>query len=305
MSLSFSIIIVSLNGRDRLAMPLEALRRCDPAPAEVIVVDNGSNDGTSRFVAENHPEAVLVRAPRNLGFAGGNNLGILNAGADVVLLLNDDTEPAPDFLAPLADEFQRRPDAGILGCRLLYPDGATIQHLGGIIEANGLTKHVDYGAAVGDQSVTEGFETAYATGAAMAIRRQVLRDVGLLDEGFWPIYFEEVDLCERARRAGWAVRIRPDSTVIHHESQTTRKLSAGFHEKYHRNRWRFLLKNRRGLDLARAIRAEARWMVRHTPWELIWPCSLAYAWGALQWREIRQARIREAPRGALRRRAGH
>src|SRR5690606_30479801 len=118
--LTVSVVIVSLNGRERLAMPLEALRRCSPAADEVIVVDNGSTDGTSAFVREHHPEAMLVRAPRNLGFAGGNNLGIVNASGDIVILLNDDTEPEPDWLAPLHAAFDADPRLGIAGVRLLY-----------------------------------------------------------------------------------------------------------------------------------------------------------------------------------------
>lgn len=289
----FSVIIVSLNGRGRLAMPLEALRRCRPAPHEVLVVDNGSTDGTSAFVREHFPEAILIRAPQNLGFAGGNNLGLLNATGDVLVLLNDDTEPEPDWLAPLAREFAADPQLGIAGVRLLYPDRRTIQHLGGIIEPNGLTRHVDYGASRDAQSRQEPFESDYVTGAAFAIRRRTIAQIGLLDEGYWPIYFEEVDWCERARRRGWRIRIVPDSTVIHHESQTTDKLSRRFLTMYNRNRLRFVLKHRRGAALLRSLRAEARWLARHAPWDNLWPLAQAYAWAAIQWRDIRQARRRE------------
>lgn len=292
MTVRFSIVIVSLNGRQRLAMPLDALRRCDPAPHEVIVVDNGSNDGTSRFVRETYPEAMLVRAPRNLGFAGGNNLGIMNASGDVVILLNDDTEPDADWLAPLAAGFDSDPHLGIAGTRLLYPGRERIQHLGCRIEANGLTKHVDYGVSVKDQTLHEPADMDYVTGAALAIRRETIASIGLLDDGFWPIYFEEVDWCVRARRRGWAVRVFPASTVIHHESQTTEKLSRRFLTMYTRNRWRFVLKNHRGAALLRAVRAEARWIAGNVPWDLLWPLAQGYAWAAIQWPELSR-RVRE------------
>ena len=295
-SLKFSIVIVSLNGRQRLAWPLEALRRSNPAPFEIIVVDNGSADGTSEFVAAGYPEAILVRAPHNLGFAGGNNLGILNARGNVVLLLNDDTEPDPGWLGPLAEAFAADPRLGIAGARLLYPDRRTIQHLGGVIHANGLTNHIDYGVPVGEQSIREPREMDYVTGAALAIRRAAIRRIGLLDEGFWPIYFEEIDWCTRAWRAGWKVRVIPASTVIHHESQTTERLSRRFLTMYNRNRWRYLLKNRRGLDLLRAIRAEGRWIAQNGPWDNFWSCARAYAWAAIQWREIRGTVRREGVR---------
>jgi GT2 family glycosyltransferase len=188
-----SVLIVSLNGRERLAMPLGALRACDPAPWEVIVVDNGSTDGTSDFVRAEFPEARLVRSPRNLGFAGGNNLAMMNARGEILILLNDDTVPDAGFLAPLLEAFAADARLGAAGVRLVYPDGRTLQHLGGFVEANGLTKHVAYGEADDAASAPRVIDVEYATGACLALRREAVRATGLLDEGFWPIYFEEVD----------------------------------------------------------------------------------------------------------------
>jgi GT2 family glycosyltransferase len=284
--LRFSIVIVSLNGRSRIAMPLDALRRCDPAPAQVIVVDNGSGDGLSRFVRAEYPEVLLVRAPQNLGFAGGNNLGILNADGDVVVLLNDDTEPEADWLAPLDRAMAEDPRLGVAGCRLLYPETRRVQHLGGVVHANGLTDHLAWGAEEGDTAALPERDADYVTGAAMAMRRAAIAQVGMLDECFWPIYFEEIDWCERARRAGWKCRVIPSSTVIHHESQTTGRFSARYLRMYHRNRIRFLLKNRPLRGWPRIARAEARWMAQHAPWDSLWPCALAYGWGAVNAVEI-------------------
>ncbi len=259
-------------------MPLEALRRSDPAPAEVIVVDNGSRDGLSRFVRRQYPEVLLVRSRRNLGFAGGNNLGLVNASGEVLLLLNDDTEPDPDWLRPLQDAFRADRRLGVAGCRLLYPGRETVQHLGGIVHQNGLTDHARWGER--NSPATEGdglLEAHYVTGAAMAIRREVLAMIGLLDPGYWPIYFEEVDFCERARRAGWKVAVVPASTVVHHESRTTERLSPRFLRLYHRNRIRFLLRNRPPRQWPGILRAELRWLLGNTPWDNLWPCALAYA----------------------------
>ena len=281
MSLRFSIIIVSLNGRPRIAMPLDALRRCDPAPFEVIVVDNGSTDGLSEFVREHYPEVVLVRAPRNLGFAGGNNLGLVNATGDVPLLLNDDTEPHAGWLGPLAVELENSPRLGVVGCRLVYPDTGRIQHLGGIVHANGLTDHVAWGEDWEVGKAPPLLLCDYATGAAMAIRREVISQIGMLDAGFFPIYYEELDFCERARRAGWLCGVATESVVVHHESQTTGRLSPRFLRTYHRNRIRYLLRNRRPMEWPGVLRAEARWMAQHRPWDNLWPCALAYAWAPL------------------------
>lgn len=278
-SFRFSVVIVSLNGRARIAMPLDALRRCDPAPHEVVLVDNGSSDGLSEFVAENYPEVVLVRSPRNLGFAGGNNLGILNATGNVIVLLNDDTEPAPDWLAPVAEALVADRRLGLVGCLLVYPGGTRIQHLGGIVHANGLTDHTAWGDDVATSTTLPAVLPAeYVTGAAMAIRREVVASVGLLDVGYWPIYFEELDFCVRAQRRGWRCAVARHSLVVHHESQTTKRFSPNFLKTYHRNRFRFLLKNRDARGLWRALRAEARWLAGHAPWDQFWPCALAWGW---------------------------
>lgn len=277
-----SVIIVSLNGRGRIAMPLDGLRRSDPQPHEVILVDNGSGDGLSDFVRANYPEVRLVTLPRNLGFAGGNNKGIEVATGDVLLLLNDDTEPRTDWLGPLEEEFRTQPQTGLAGCLLLYPDGVTIQHLGGVVHANGLTDHVEWGTTF-DPASDPGppREVPYATGAALAIRREVIEQIGLLDPGFWPIYFEEADFSARATRAGWKIRVVPRSILIHHESQTTQRFSPGYLMKYHRNRWRFLVKNLGVRGLWTAIRAEAHWWRTVNPLDHKSACRRAWAMAAV------------------------
>lgn len=285
--MNVSVVIVSLNGRERIRMPLDSLRTCVPAPAQILLVDNGSTDGLTPLVKSHYPEVEIVRSPRNLGFAGGNNLGIMNASGDMVILLNDDTEPRPDWLAPLLEAFKRNPRLGVAGCSLLYPGGEKIQHRGGVIHANGLTDHVAWGEKWNDDAdLPRELPSPYVTGAAMAIRRDVFDEVGLLDAGFWPIYFEEVDFCDRAIRRGWECAVVPRSVVVHHESQTTVRLSPRFLRTYHRNRIRYLLKNRSVWGWLLAIRAEARWMVENHPWQHLWPCALAYAWVPFQLADI-------------------
>lgn len=283
----FSIIIVSLNGRDRIQMPLDSLRQCELFGGEIILVDNGSTDGLSKFVRKNYPEVRIVRSPKNLGFAGGNNLGIMNAKGEILVLLNDDTEPEPDWLVPFEKAFREDTELGIAGCKLIYPDKKTIQHLGGYMEPNGLSKHVSYGDEVDKGEDCRSFEVDYVTGAAFAIRRKMMKKVGILDPGFWPIYFEETDYCERAKKAGWKIKIFPESVVVHYESQTTDRYSPRFLRLYHRNRWRFLIKNRTGKELLKAIRAELRWIVTNRLWDQFLPLTHAYAWAVIQYKEAR------------------
>lgn len=277
-----SIVIVSLNGRHRIDLPLLALQQGDPQPWEIILVDNGSTDGLSDYVRKTYPKVKVIRSPRNLGFAGGNNLGLAKARGDLLVLLNDDTEPYKEWLSPIINSFRVKDDLGIVGCQLLYPGGGKIQHLGGVIHPNGLTDHCAWGKdEIETNDNNKLIKSHYATGAAMAIRRQVLEEVGLLDEGFWPIYFEEVDFSERTRRAGWKICIALNSKVIHHESQTTVRFSRRFLRLYHRNRIRFLMKNRSLSQWPRTLYHEVKWMVRHRPWTSLWPCALAYAWAPI------------------------
>lgn len=271
-----SIIVCSLNGASRLPACLHALMRSTYTHREIIVVDNGSTDGTGD-VARRHAGVIVLRAETNLGFAGGNNLGLAKARGDFFILLNDDTEVDPGWLEPIAQAAMTLPDWGLLGCLLVYPGGQRIQHAGAYIERNGLTKHYGYGAPMpsGPMPIAR---VPYVTGAALVINRPLIGLLGPLDEAYWPIYFEETDLCWRAQEIGFACYLVPASRVVHHESMTTGIYSRGFLMKYHRNRWRFILKNFPRRDLLRAFRAELGWLRRHRPGDHVVP--LLHATGA-------------------------
>ncbi len=290
-----SIIIVSLNGEKRIGRCLEALAvslsppgegKAEQKPplesgrrdVEIIVVDNGSTDATSAVVRKRFPWVRLVRAPRNLGFAGGNNLGAAYAQGNWILLLNDDTQPHRGWIEALLEAGESFPRAGILGCLLLYPDGRTIQHAGARLHPNGLTDHIAWGKSEIEAGLpTRPYRCDYVTGAAMAVRREVWETAGPLDPGYFPIYFEECDLCCRARRAGWEVWMVPPARVIHEESRTQGAWSPRFLVRYHRNRLRFVLRNGRGKEVGKALRSEAGWLARHRPYDQLLPLAWAYA----------------------------
>lgn len=271
-----SVVIVSLNGESRIGTCLEAVARTDWPELEVVVVDNGSTDDTAAVVREGFPWVRLVESPRNLGFAGGNCLGVAHARGGWIVLLNDDTRPEPGWVRALMGAADGRARVGILGCLLLYPDGRTIQHGGGVIHPNALTDHLGWGQE--SKGTARGLRRCdYVTGAAMAIRRAVWEEVGPLDPGYFPIYFEESDLCWRARRAGWEVAVVPAARVIHDESQTQGVWSWRFLVRYHRHRLRFMLRNWRGSRLLNALKSEAGWLARHRPYDQLVPLALAYA----------------------------
>ncbi len=273
-----SFVIVSLNGEEALPLCLKALQRLDwPKDlTEVIVVNNGSTDGTRKLLDSWGKDSIqAIHLPKNRGFAGGNNVGIQRAKGDWVVLLNDDAELSQDWAKTITNWANSYPMAGILGSLLLYPDGVTIQHAGGIVEENALTKHIGAGETEHGQ-FPGGNSCDYVTGAVFAIRRDTLRLVGLLDEGYWPIYFEEIDYCWRARKAKFEVLMTP-AKAIHRESRTTVALSKGFLRKYHRNRLRYAFMNFGPRRLARWLRAEIRWLNnnrKYLPWGIL---TLTYA----------------------------
>jgi GT2 family glycosyltransferase len=278
--LRFSVIIVSLNGAKRLPACLNALSESLDAFAnatETLVVDNGSNDGTSQVIKDGFPWVKLLCAERNLGFAGGNNLGIDAAEGEIVILLNDDTYPQAGWLDVLDATARQLTNWAALGCLLLYPETRDVQHAGGIIEPNALSKHIGWGDPESEWAHREPFEADYVSGAAMAISREALDAIGTLDAKFFPIYFEETDFCVRAREAGWGIWMVPQAIVLHDESQVTQVRSAGFYAKYQTNRIRFVLKTKSLRNLLRWARAEFRWLKGHHPWDQAIPLIKAWA----------------------------
>jgi GT2 family glycosyltransferase len=236
-----SVIVLVWNGLQYLPACLDALLDQEYADCEIVVVDNASTDGSADFVTQRYPQVRLIRNQRNLGFAAGNNVGLGAATGDVLVLLNQDTIVRPGWLRGLVQALER-PEVGVVGCKILYPDAETIQHAGGWIEwPLGSAHH--YGQRerdTGQWDVPRAVE--YVTGAAMAFRRDVLEKAGFLDEAFWPGYFEDTDFCLRARQAGYEVWYAPQATLIHLESAShTNQLSMW--EAHHRGRLRFVLKH--------------------------------------------------------------
>lgn len=210
--------------------------------SRVVVVDNDSGDDSVAVlegaIAANGwgGWASVVPAGRNGGFAFGNNVGIERTGGTegegAVLLLNPDTVVRPGMIAALAGFLAERPRAGIVGCRLEDPDG-TPQGCGHPFPTplRELQRAARIGALsriMGPLTVPEPRDAAAArpercgwvSGAALCVRREVLRQIGMMDEGYF-LYFEEVDLCKRAVDAGWEVWTAPGARVVHLEGSAT------------------------------------------------------------------------------------
>lgn len=236
-----SVIIPVWKGRRYIGACLDALLAQEPSCFEVIAVDNASADGSAEFVAQHYPQVNLIRNQENLGFAGACNIGIRTGRGEILILLNQDTRVCPGWLAALLDAFQD-PRVGAAGCKILYPDGATIQHAGGWIEwPLGLARHYGHGEQDAGQW-DQARQVEYTTGAALAFRGDLLGATGLLDERFWPGYFEDADLCFRVREAGYEVWYVPQA-VVRHEETTSLAGAALVSEAYQRGRLRFVLKH--------------------------------------------------------------
>ena len=222
------IIVLNYNRKDDTLDCLESLYRMKYPNFEVVMVDNGSNDGTALAVMEAYPHAHVIENRRNLMFSGGNNVGIraaLAEGADYVLLLNNDTVVAPDMLSKMVDAMRAHPEAGMAGPKIYYyppKDGGTelIWYAGGIVKLwQGLTAH--RGIRERDTGQYKEVEyTEYITGCALLATRECLEKVGLLDPLYY-IYAEDADLTMRARLAGYKLLFVPDAKMWHKVSSST------------------------------------------------------------------------------------
>ena len=209
-------VVLSWNGREDTLAALESLRGI-----ETVVVDNGSTDGSAEAVAERFPDVELIRTGVNLGFAGGNNVGIrraLDRGAHWVLLLNNDATAQPGLAEALEAAAAVRPDAGVLACKVLFADSERIWYGGAGFNAYvGRSRHAGFGDpdAPGELADVE-----RATGTGMAVSRAAIEAAGLLDEELF-LYAEDLEWCLRIREAGFAVVYVPDARVRHRVSASS------------------------------------------------------------------------------------
>jgi GT2 family glycosyltransferase len=228
-----SVVVLSWNGEDYLKDCLASVLSQTVVGLEVILVDNASADNSVALTRREFPTVRIVQNDRNLGVAAGMNIGLEASLGDIVVLLNQDTVVDKDWLAALVECMSSDQEVAIAGCKIVYPDGKTLQHVGASLSYRELD----------DDQYAEISEADYVTGAAMAIRKATLREIGFFDEGFSPAYFEDVDLCFRARYSDHRVVCVPQARVIHHEATSVRLGSYRHHYYVHKNRVRFLLKH--------------------------------------------------------------
>lgn len=249
MSPSVSIIMVTYNSAGQLSACCAALRavRYDPPP-QIVVVDNASTDASAAMVRQLLPEALLLAQARNHGFGGGVQIGAAASNGAYLVLLNPDTVVAPDWLAALVAPLAE-PRCGIAGSKITDWEGRRLLHTGGLVsEPEILASHRGDGELDHGQYETPG-AVSFVTGASLALSRALWDRLGGLDVGFFPGYFEDVDLCWRAQALGLECWYVPRSTLRHSESSSTGKFSGAFYYYHHLNRLRFACKHRPWLAL--------------------------------------------------------
>jgi GT2 family glycosyltransferase len=288
--IDLGIVIVSWNVRDLLAACLDAVfsslttDHC-PSPGgdlglstEIVVVDNASTDGSAEMVRSRFPQARLIVNERNLGFAGGNNVGIRYWGLDApipgtqcprcVLLLNPDTVVHGNALERMVRFMDTTLQAGICGARLVYGDGSFQHSAFGfpglwqiVLDVPGVHPRLLDSQLNGRYSrmlyaSSRPFEIDHPLGAAMMVRSEVIRQVGLMDEGFH-MYCEEIDWAWRIKKAGWKAYCVPQAEIVHYAGQSTRQVKPEMIVALWTSRLRLYGKHYPAWKLA-----AAKWLVR-------------------------------------------
>jgi N-acetylglucosaminyl-diphospho-decaprenol L-rhamnosyltransferase len=229
-----SIVVLNYNTRDHLRACLEGLSEVG-LDVEVLVVDNASSDGSAEMVQGEFPWVRLIRSPRNGGYAFGNNQALRQARGEAILILNPDTLLPAGAVAALLDKLREHPESGIVGPKLLRPDGS--MHLAcrrsfptplvSFYRFSGLGRLFPASSRFGRYNLTfvdpdAPIEVDAVCGACMLVRHEVMERVGLLDEQFF-MYGEDLDWCLRTRQAGWTVRYEPSIVVQHQHGAASRQ----------------------------------------------------------------------------------
>jgi len=227
-----SILIVSWNTSQLLENCLASILANPPtSPFEIWVVDNASSDDSARMVREKFPQVHLVDNRENVGFARANNQAMQRCSGNYLLLLNPDTLVESGALQALADFLDKTPEAGVAGARILNPDRSLqisswprptlSRELWRLLHLDSLLPYAEYTLTKWETNQAQ--EVDVLLGACVLLRKDVLDQVGFLDENYF-MYSEEVDLCYRIQRAGWRLFWVPQAEVIHFGGQSTQQV---------------------------------------------------------------------------------
>lgn len=267
--MKLSIIIVSFQCKDKLRVTLDAVFASQNfSDYEVIVVDNGSTDGTSEMVRKEYENKIIFIQNTNEGFSKGNNRGIRVAGGEYLLLLNPDTKVAPDCLSVMMKFAESRPDIGIATCKLIRPDGSLdLACRRGLPNPwNSLVRQLHLSFLFPKSKVLTGYNLTHApvdqdmavgscSGAFMLVSPKCLAAVGGLDEQFF-MYGEDIDWCKRAGDAGFKVWYHAATTCVHYKGQSSKRAPKLALHAFYEAMWLYYKKH-----LATKYPAVLNWLV--------------------------------------------
>ncbi|NIJ53659.1 glycosyltransferase family 2 protein [Dyadobacter arcticus] len=244
-----SIVTVNFNQPQVTEDLLRSLQEVNNYPnVEIIVVDNGSTVNHVRDWQRKYPEIIFVRSEKNTGFAGGNNIGIGYATGEYLFLINNDTEVTAELVGRLVLDMESNCKIGIISPKIHYFDHPGMLQYTGYTPMNYYTaRNASIGQFEQDKGQYDSLSgvTGYAHGAAMMIRREALEKAGMMSENYF-LYYEELDWCERIRKAGYEIHVDLNALIYHKESVSVGKRSALKEYFMNRNRILFIRKNAPG-----------------------------------------------------------
>lgn len=240
--MTLSILIVNWNTRDLVIKCINSILRNLPSfDFEIVVVDNASKDGSADSLTHlyGHNRRVKIfQSLRNLGFAKGCNLAYFYSQGEYVMLLNPDTEVIDNSLERLVNYLEERSEIGVIGPRLLNPDG-TLQHsvrrfpgiFSSLVVFSGLHRIFQPRRyLMADFDYSREAEVDQVMGAALLTRRKIIERIGFLDEKFW-LWYEEVDFCKRVKDAGYKVVFYPKAQIMHIQGQSFSQMEIYFRKR--------------------------------------------------------------------------
>jgi GT2 family glycosyltransferase len=219
---SVGIVVLNWNGRAYLSDCLASLsRQSYTGPREIVLVDNGSDDGSAAFVQGAFPEVKVIRSPTNVGFSAGNNLGARQLETDLLAFVNNDTRADERWLEELVAAVSQAPDVASAGGRILSWDGMRVDFAGGGATLTGFGLQFGFGQPATEAEPER--DMLFACGGSMIVKRQLYWEVGGLDDDYF-LFYEDVDLGWRFWLAGYRVRYAPRSVVYHRHHGSTHRI---------------------------------------------------------------------------------
>jgi GT2 family glycosyltransferase len=232
-----AVIVLNWNGKDDTLSCLKSVRAQSNVIVHTVLVDNASSDQSVAAVRESFPEVEVIESGANLGYAGGNNVGLehaLQRGFDYIFVLNNDTVLDPTCLAKLVADLKAHPNAAAAGPKALFMDSPTTIHFGGgVLTQRGVADHLGMGQQDGPQFFSG--DSDWLTGCAILFRSRALKEIGLFESKFF-LLFEDLDWSMRARKLGYKLRFAADARLWH-------KGSASFGKPFSPSYWYYYSRN--------------------------------------------------------------